>query len=49
MKVKIVAIVLSLTLISLPLGCANVMEEHKGAAVGTGVGGAVGGVMGAVI
>ena len=49
MKVKIVAIVLCLTLISLPLGCANVMEEHKGAAVGTGVGGAVGGVMGAVI
>jgi len=49
MKVKIIAIVLCLTLMSLPLGCANVMEEHKGAAVGSGVGGAVGGVMGAVI
>jgi hypothetical protein len=49
MKVKILAIVLCLALISLPLGCANVMEEHKGAAVGTGVGGAVGGVMGALI
>jgi len=49
MKVKIIAIILCLTLVSLPLGCANVMEEHRGAAVGTGVGGAVGGVMGAVI
>jgi len=49
MKVKIIAVVLCLTLISLPLGCANVMEEHKGAAVGAGAGGAVGGVMGAII
>jgi len=49
MKVKIIAIILCLSLVSLPLGCANVMEEHKGAAVGSGVGGAVGGVMGAVI
>jgi hypothetical protein len=49
MKVRIIAIVLCLTLISLPLGCANVMEEHRGAAVGSGVGGAVGGVMGAII
>ena len=49
MKVKIIAVILCLTMMSLPLGCANVMEEHKGAAVGTGVGGAVGGVMGAVI
>ncbi len=49
MKVKIIAIVLCLTLISLPLGCANVMEEHRGAAVGAGAGGAVGGVMGAII
>jgi len=49
MKVKIIAIILCLTLVALPLGCANVMEEHKGAAVGTGVGGALGGVMGAVI
>jgi outer membrane lipoprotein SlyB len=49
MKFKILAIILCLALISLPLGCANVMEEHKGAAVGSGVGGAVGGVMGAII
>ena len=49
MKVKIISIVLCLTLISLPLGCANVMEENKGAAVGAGAGGAVGGVMGALI
>ena len=49
MKIKILAIILCLALISLPLGCANVMEEHKGAAVGSGVGGAVGGVMGAII
>ena len=49
MKIKIIAVVLCLTVISLPLGCANVMEEHRGAAVGSGVGGAVGGVMGAVI
>ena len=49
MKVKIIAIILCLTVVSLPLGCANVMEEHRGAAVGSGVGGAVGGVMGAVI
>jgi hypothetical protein len=48
-KIKILAIILCLTLISLPLGCANVMEEHKGAAVGTGVGGAVGGIMGSLI
>ena len=41
MKVRIIAVILCLTLISLPLGCANVMEEHKGAAVGTGVGGAI--------
>jgi outer membrane lipoprotein SlyB len=49
MKIKIIAVILCLTLISLPLGCANVMEEHKGAAVGAGAGGAVGGVMGALI
>jgi outer membrane lipoprotein SlyB len=49
MKIKIIAVILCLTLISLPLGCANVMEEHKGAAVGAGAGGAVGGIMGAVI
>ncbi len=49
MRTKIIGIILCLTLISLPLGCADVMEEHKGAAVGAGVGGAVGGVMGAVI
>jgi outer membrane lipoprotein SlyB len=49
MKVKLVAIVLCITVLSIPLGCANVMEEHKGAAVGSGVGGAVGGVMGAII
>jgi hypothetical protein len=49
MKVKIIAIIICLALISLPLGCANVMEEHKGAAVGAGAGGAVGGVMGAII
>jgi outer membrane lipoprotein SlyB len=49
MKVKIIAVVLCLTLMSLPLGCADVMEEHRGATVGAGVGGAVGGVMGSVI
>jgi len=49
MKFKIIATVLCITLVSLPLGCANVMEEHRGAAVGAGAGGAVGGVMGAVI
>jgi outer membrane lipoprotein SlyB len=49
MKVKLIAVILCFTVVSLPLGCANVMEEHKGAAVGTGVGGAVGGVMGAII
>ncbi len=49
MKTKAIAIILCLTLVSLPLGCANVMEEHKGAAVGAGAGGAVGGIMGAVI
>jgi hypothetical protein len=49
MKTKIIAVILCLTLMSLPLGCANVMEEHKGAAVGAGAGGAVGGVMGALI
>lgn len=49
MKFKIIAVLLCLTMISLPLGCANVMEEHKGAAVGAGAGGALGGVMGAII
>ena len=49
MKVKIIAIILCLTLVSLPLGCANVMEEHKGAAVGPASAERSGGVMGAVI
>lgn len=49
MRVKIIAIILCLTLISFPLGCASVMEDHSGAAVGAGAGGAVGGVMGAII
>ena len=49
MKMKFIAVVLCVTVLSLPLGCANVMEEHRGAAVGAGAGGAVGGVMGAVI
>jgi len=49
MRVKIVAIILCLTMISFPFGCASVMEEHSGAAVGAGAGGAVGGVMGAII
>lgn len=49
MKVKTIALILCLALILFPLGCANVMEEHRGAAVGAGAGGAVGGVMGAII
>jgi hypothetical protein len=29
MKVELVAIVLCITVLSIPLGCTNVMEEHK--------------------
>ena len=49
MERKGLAMILCVTLVSLSFGCANVMEEHKGAAVGAGAGGAVGGVMGALI
>jgi len=49
MMSKIVSIVLCFALISFSAGCSTIMEEHRGAAVGTGVGGAVGGIAGAVI
>jgi len=46
---KIVSVVLCFTLVSLFAGCATIMEEHPGAAVGTGAGAATGAVAGALI
>ena len=47
MKIKMTALVLCFTVVSLSIGCSTVMEEHRGAAVGDG--GALGGIAGAVI
>ncbi len=44
---KILSIVFVLLLLVLG-GCANIMEEHRGAAVGAGAGAATGGIIGAV-
>ncbi len=49
MKARIISAVLCFTLILWLMGCATVMEEHKGAAVGAGVGAATGAVAGALI
>ncbi len=49
MKEKIISVVLIFTLILLVVGCQTVMEEHRGAAVGTGVGVATGAVLGSLI
>jgi len=46
---KALSLILGLLLISLPVGCASIPEEHKGAAVGAGAGAATGAVAGAVL
>ena len=46
---RILSVALCLALTSFTAGCSSIMEEHRGAAVGTGAGGAVGGIAGAVI
>ncbi len=49
MKAKIISVGLIFTLMVFLAGCQTVMEEHRGAAVGTGAGAATGAVAGALI